>query len=50
MRYMNILDPDEFHDMGEFDRMKMRMDRERESLQVNERENTTKSLYNNVSL
>ena len=52
MRYLHTLDPDDFRDMGEFDRMKMMMDRERETLQVkeNERHNTnTKSLYN-VSL
>ena len=52
MRYLHTLDPDEFRDMGEFDRMRMRMDRERESHQVkeNERNNTkSKSLYN-VSL
>jgi len=52
MRFLHTLDPDDFRDMGEFDRMRMRMESERESLQVkeNERHNTNqKSLYN-VSL
>lgn len=45
MKWLHTLDPDEFRDMGEFDRMRMQMDRERETLREDNKDNS-KSLYN----
>ena len=46
MRYLHTLDPDEFRDMGAFDRMRMRIEADRYETKQDKKENNQKPLYN----